>query len=114
MLVSQDKVRESSTGSIKIASGLALVDGGGAGVRFQTSPSIVFPKTVGCFVLFTQTLQSVSLGPQTEFSVLRMVKGLFDDCFYSPIKLAWSSVCKPLNSLNISLSLWVDEPIKNI
>lgn len=55
-----------------------------------------------------------TLGPQTDFFFFKDGEGLFDDCFYSSIKPAWSSVCKPLNSLNTGVSLRVDEPIKDI
>lgn len=66
------------------------------------------------FALCTKPRKSDCLGPQTDFSFLRMVKGLFDGCFYSSIKPPWSSVCKPVNTLNTGFSLGADEPIKDI
>lgn len=48
-----------------------------------------FPQTDA--LLYLQKPHSqVCWGPWPDFSFLRMVKGLFDDCFYSPIKPPWS------------------------
>lgn len=95
----------SASGWIRRASELGLRWGT---ERFQTSPSVAFQKQWDAF-LYVQ-----NPGPSDWFFFFKDGEGLFEDCFYSSIKPAWSSVCKPLNSLNASLSLWVDEPIKDI
>ena len=77
-----------ASGWIKSSSELGLRWSVEAG--FQTPPWKAFQKQTLCFIYKNLT---VSLpGPSDWFFFL--VKGLFDDCFYSPIKPPWSSVCK--------------------
>lgn len=85
----------------------------GLGGEISDFPIHSFPKSQTlCFIY--KNLK-VSLPRLSDwFFFFKDGEGLFDDCFYSPIKPAWSSGCKPLNTLNTGPSLWADEPIKDI